>query len=134
VAPLPLPNQAAGASNVLAIPADAPAARKDAAFRFIEMIQSEEWQRKYAELSGNPPGRIGMITPEAKSKWPTLEMFDAAASKPSRSNLPIGYEKDFNRISDVIAAEMSAMVADRYGPNEAAKRIVAVLNRDVLRK
>lgn len=134
VAPLPFLNMAGGPSNALAMPKDIKPERKELVWKFIALAAAPEWQRKYAELSGNPPGRIGMITPEAKSKWPTLEMFDAAASKPSRSHLPIGYEKDFNRISDVIAAEMSAMVADRYGPNEAAKRIVAVLNRDVLRK
>jgi multiple sugar transport system substrate-binding protein len=131
---LPFLNMAGGPSNALAMPKDIKPERKELVWKFMALASSPEWQRKYAELTGNPPGRVGMISPEAKAKWPTLEMFDAAASKPSRSHLPIGYEKDFNRISDVIAAEMSAMVAERYGPAEAAKRIVATLNRDVLRK
>lgn len=134
VAPLPFVNMAGGPSNALAMPKDIAPARKELVWKFMTLVASEEWQRKYAEIAGNPPGRMGMITDAARDKWPTLAMFAEAASRPSRSHLPIGYEKDFNRISDIVAGELSAMVTGKYGPEEAAKRVVATLQRDVLKR
>jgi multiple sugar transport system substrate-binding protein len=134
VAPLPFVNMAGGPSNALAMPKDIKPERKELVWKFMALAASLEWQRKYAEISGNPPGRVGVITDAAKQKWPTLQNFTDAASKPARSHLPIGYEKDFNRISDTIAAELSAMISDKYGPEDAAKRIVTTLTRDVLKK
>lgn len=134
VAPLPYLNMAGGPSNALTMPKDIKPERKELVWKFIALAASPEWQRKYGEISGNPPGRVGMVTDAARAAWPTLALFDEAASKPSRSHLPIGYEKEFNKISDTIANEMSAMVSGRIGPDEAAKRIVAGLERDVLKK
>lgn len=134
VAPLPFVNMAGGPSNALAMPKDIKPERKELVWKFMALAANPEWQRKYAEISGNPPGRLGMISDAAKQRWPSLPMFAEATSRPSRSHLPIGREKDFNRISDTIAAELSAMVSEKYGPEEAAKRIVATLTRDVLKK
>lgn len=133
VAPLPFANMAGGPSNALAMPKDIAADRKELVWKFMALAASPEWQRKYAEITGNPPGRVGMVTDAARARWPTLALFDEAASRPSRSHLPIGYEKDFNRVSDIIAGELSAMVSGKYGSDEAAKRIVAALQRDVLK-
>ena len=134
VAPLPFRNMAGGPSNALAMPKDIKPERKELVWKFMALAASPDWQRKYAEVTGNPPGRVGMVTDAAKAKWPTLALFDKAASSPSRSHLPIGYEKDFNKISDVIAAELSAMATGKYGSDAAAKRIVETLHRDVVRK
>lgn len=134
VAPLPFVNMAGGPSNALAMPKDIAPERKELAWKFMALAASPEWQRKYAEISGNPPGRVGMVTDAARDKWPTLAMFDEATSRPSRSHLPLGYEKDFNRVSDIIAGELTAMVAGKYGSDEAARRIVAALQRDVLKR
>jgi multiple sugar transport system substrate-binding protein len=134
VAKLPFANMAGGPSNALAMPKDIAPERKELVWKFIALAASPEWQQKYAEITGNPPGRVGMVTEAAKAQWPTLAMFDAAASAPSRSHLPLGYENDFTKVSDIIANEMSAMVTGKYGSAEAAKRIVEALNRDVIRK
>jgi len=134
VAPLPFANMAGGPSNALAMPKEIAADRKELVWKFMALAASPEWQRKYAEITGNPPGRVGMVTDAARASWPTLALFDEAASRPSRSHLPIGYEKDFNRVSDIIAGELSAMVSGKYGSDEAAKRIVAALQRDVLKR
>lgn len=133
VAPLPFANMAGGPSNALAMPKDIAPDRKELVWKFMSLAASPEWQRKYAEISGNPPGRLGMVTDAARAQWPTLALFAEAASRPSRSHLPIGYEKDFNRVSDIVAGELSAMVSGKYGPDEAAKRIVVALQRDVLK-
>jgi len=127
VAPLPLRNQAAGPSNVLAIPADRPAERKDAAFRFLALIQSPEWQRKYGEIGGNPPARLGMVTEEARRLWPELPIFEKAAAESTSSFMPRGHEGDFSRWSAMVAENVTAMVAGRVDAAGAA----AALHRDL---
>jgi len=129
VAPLPLPNQAAGASNVLAIPADVAPSRKDAAFRFLEMIQSPEWQQKYAEIGGNPPARLGMLSPEALRLWPELPIFGKAAAESTGSFMPRGKEGEFARINAVVGEHMTAMVAGRQDAARAAEQ----MHRDLTR-
>ncbi len=55
VARIPYPNMAGGPSNCLAIAKDTPAEKKELVWKFMALASSPEWQRKYAELSGNPP-------------------------------------------------------------------------------
>jgi multiple sugar transport system substrate-binding protein len=129
VAPLPLPNQAAGPSNVLAIPADRPAARKDAAFRFLAMIQSPEWQQKYGEIGGNPPARLGMLTEEARRLWPELPIFEKAAAESTGSFMPRGREGEFNRWNAIVGEHVTAMVAGR----QDAPRTAELMHRDLAR-
>ncbi|PZW41080.1 carbohydrate ABC transporter substrate-binding protein (CUT1 family) [Humitalea rosea] len=120
VVPLPFRNQAAGPSNVLAIPADRPAARKDAAFRFLALIQSAEWQQKYGEIGGNPPARLGMLTDEARRRWPELPIFEKAAAESTGSFMPHGHEGDFNRWNAMVGEAVTAMVAGRIDAAAAA--------------
>ncbi|NKC31152.1 ABC transporter substrate-binding protein [Falsiroseomonas selenitidurans] len=131
VAPLPLPNQAAGASNVLAIPADAAPERKDAAFAFLAMIQSAEWQQKYAEIGGNPPARLGMLTPEARRIWPELPIFEKAAAESTGSFMPRGKEGEFARFNAVVGEHVTAMVAGRQDAARAAEQMHRDLTRAV---
>lgn len=129
VAPLPLRNQAAGPSNVLAIPADRPAARKDAAFAFLAMIQSPEWQQKYAEIGGNPPARLGMLTDEARRLWPELPIFERAAAESTGSFMPRGKESEFARWNAIVGEHVTAMVAGRADAARAAEQ----MHRDLAR-
>jgi multiple sugar transport system substrate-binding protein len=129
VAPLPLLNQAAGASNVLAVPADRPAARKDAAFRFLAMIASPEWQQKYGEISGNPPARLGMITPAARAAWPELPIFEKAAAESTGSFMPRGHEGEFNRWNAIVGETITAMAAGRLDAPRAAEAMHRDLSR-----
>ncbi len=134
VARIPYPNMAGGPSNCLAIAKDTPAEKKELVWKFMALASSPEWQRKYAELSGNPPGRRGMVTEAAKAKWPWLPLFDELTSMDSRSHLPIGYEKDFNKFSDLFTEQMTAMIAGRLSPGEAAQRFAERFNRELARK
>ncbi|MGL5114040.1 MAG: ABC transporter substrate-binding protein [Beijerinckiaceae bacterium] len=133
VARIPYPNMAGGPSNCLAIAKDTPAEKKELVWKFMELIATVEWQQKYAELSGNPPGRRGMVTDAARAKWPWLPLFDELTSMDSRSHLPIGYEKDFNKFSDLFTEQMTAMVAGRISPDEAAQRFADRFNRELAR-
>lgn len=131
VAPLPLPNQAAGASNVLAIAADLTPARKDAAFRFLELIQSAEWQQNYAEIGGNPPARLGMLTDAARRRWPELPIFEKAAAESTGSFMPRGKEGEFARFNAVVGEHVTAMVAGRIDAARAAEQMHRDLTRAV---
>jgi multiple sugar transport system substrate-binding protein len=134
VAKLPFQNMAGGPSNCLAIAKDTPAEKQELVWKFMALAASSEWQQKYAELSGNPPGRRGMITDAARAKWPWLPLFDELTSMDSRSHLPIGYEKDFNKFSDMFTEQMTAMVAGKLTPDEAAQRFADRFNRELARK
>ncbi|MFM9975021.1 MAG: ABC transporter substrate-binding protein [Beijerinckiaceae bacterium] len=133
VAKIPYPNMAGGPSNCLAIAKDTPAEKKELVWKFMELVSSVEWQRKYAELSGNPPGRRGMISDAARAQWPWLPLFDELTSMDSRSHLPIGYEKDFNKFSDLFTEQMTAMVAGQISADEAARRFADRFNRELAR-
>ncbi|BBK36558.1 ABC transporter substrate-binding protein [Allostella sp. ATCC 35155] len=131
VAPLPFPNLAGGPSNALAMPKEITAERKALVWKFIELASRPEWQRRYAVMTGNPPGRIGSVDAEAREKWPHLPLFEASASRKSRSHLPIGFENDYNRFSSIFTESMTAMVAGRLTPEAAAERISAGLKREI---
>ena len=131
VAPLPFPNLAGGPSNALAMPKEIPAARKALVWKFIELASRPEWQRRYAVMTGNPPGRVGSVDAEAREKWPHLPLFEASASRKSRSHLPIGFENDYNRFSSLFTESMTAMVAGRLTPEAAAERITSGLKREI---
>jgi multiple sugar transport system substrate-binding protein len=134
VAPMPFANIAGGPSNALAMPKDIAPACKELVWKFIALAASPEWQRRYGEISGNPPGRVGMLTDEARRLWPTLALFEQSATRSSRSHLPIGYEKDFNRVSDIVTDALTAMVAGNLTPAAAARQIQLAIERDVLRR
>ena len=127
VAPLPLANQAAGPSNVLAVPADLPDDRKNLAFAFLAMISSPEWQAKYAEISGNPPARLGAITGEAYEAWPEIRIFEEAAAVSTGSFMPRGLEGSFNEINAVVVEAVTGMISDQLTADEAADQIHASL-------
>jgi multiple sugar transport system substrate-binding protein len=134
VTKMPFLNMAGGPSNCLAVPKEISVERKELVWRFLALAATPEWQANYALMSGNPPGRRGMISAEARAKWPTLQMFDELTSMDSRSHLPIGLEKDFNKFSDLFTEHMTAMVAGRIGPDEAAQRFAAAFNRELGRR
>ncbi|BBK43478.1 ABC transporter substrate-binding protein [Allostella vacuolata] len=131
IAPLPFPNLAGGPSNALAMPKDISAERKELVWKFIQMAASPEWQRRYALVTGNPPGRVGSVDAEARAKWPFLALFEASASRPSRSHLPIGFENEYNRFSSIFTEGMTAMVAGRLTPDAAARQIATGLKREI---
>lgn len=129
VAPVPFKAMAAGPSNVLAIPKAIAPERKEAVWRFIELAASPEWQTRYAEMTGNPPGRAGSLSDAARKKWPHLEMFEKETFKSNvRSYMPLGLEKDFNRFAKIVTDSM-AMMMSGVPPRKAAEQMHASLVR-----
>jgi len=130
VAPLPVPDEAGGPSNVLAIPAALPEDRKALAFKFIELIQRPEWQQRYAEMSGNPPARLGSLTDKARQDWPEIPVFEASMSRAGQSYLPVGYEGDFAKWSNIVAEGVTGMVSGALTLDEATAQIHDELSRE----
>ncbi|NBC30663.1 MAG: extracellular solute-binding protein [Spirochaetes bacterium] len=123
VAPLPFLDEASGPSNTLAIPADLDEDTKQMAFEFIKMAQSPEWQRKYGEISGNPPAREGMLTDKAREDWPHLPVFEASTERASYSYLPEGLETEYNEFSSIITENISALASGQLDADEATDEI-----------
>jgi ABC-type glycerol-3-phosphate transport system substrate-binding protein len=123
VAPLPFADAAGGPSNVLAIPAALPKERKDLAFKFIELVQRPEWQRKYAEMTGNPPARIMPLSKEALAKWPEISVFVESTKNAKLSYLPVGKETEFAKWSNIVAEGVSGLAGGALTLDQAVNQI-----------
>jgi multiple sugar transport system substrate-binding protein len=77
---LPFPVTPGGASNSLHIAAKTDAKKKDAAWNFIVMATSPEWQRRYA-LTGSPAPRKGALTSADLAAHPELKVINDEAAK-----------------------------------------------------
>lgn len=123
VAPLPFPDEAGGPSNVLAIPAALSDERKELAFKFVELIQRPEWQQRYAEISGNPPARLGMMNDAIRTAWPELEVFEASTGRATKSYLPEGQEGNFAKWSAIVGDGVTGLVSGTLSLDEAVDMI-----------
>jgi multiple sugar transport system substrate-binding protein len=77
---LPLPVTPGGASNSLHLAVKTDAKKKEAAWRFIEMATTPEWQRRYA-LTGSPAPRKGVLTAADIAQEPQLKVINDEAAK-----------------------------------------------------
>ncbi len=123
VAPLPFADAAGGPSNVLAVPAALPKEKKDLAFKFIELIQRPEWQKRYAEMTGNPPARIQPLSKEALEKWPEIGVFVQSTKSAKLSYLPQGKETDFAKWSNIVAEGVSGLAGGALTLDQAVDQI-----------
>ena len=131
VAPVPFADEAGGPSNVLAIPAKLPEERKALAFKFIEMIQSPEWQQRYMEITGNPPARLIPLTDKARADWPQLDVFVKSAARAKQSYLPLGHEGDFVKWSSIVADGVTGLASGGLTLDQATDRIHGELAREL---
>ena len=77
---LPFAVTPGGASNSLHLAAKTDAKKKDAAWKFIELAASPEWQNRYA-LTGSPAPRKGVLTAADLAKEPQLKVINDEAAK-----------------------------------------------------
>jgi multiple sugar transport system substrate-binding protein len=80
IAPLPFQVTPGGASNSLHLAAKTDAKKKDAAWRFVEMAASPEWQNKYA-LTGSPAPRKAALSAADLAANPHLKVINDEAAK-----------------------------------------------------
>jgi len=77
---LPFPVTPGGASNSLHLAAKTDAKKKEAAWNFIVMAASPEWQSRYA-LTGSPAPRKGALTAADLAAHPHLKVINDEAAK-----------------------------------------------------
>ena len=130
VAPLPFPDEAGGPSNVLAIPAALDDERKALACKFIQMVQRPEWQEAYAEMSGNPPARLGTLTDKARADWPEIPVFEASSARATRTYLPEGLEDQYNKLAAIVSEGISGLASGALDVDGATDQIHGELTRE----
>jgi multiple sugar transport system substrate-binding protein len=115
-----------GTSNVIAMPADLPAAKKVLVWNYIKMITSPYWQEQYVALSGQLAPRPGSLTQAVLQQKPFLALFqktqDAAATH-DIDRLPKGFETKYNEFAKIVTEECQRMVTNNLDPAATAKRI-----------
>jgi len=80
IAPLPFPVTPGGASNSLHLAAKTDPKKKEAAWNFIQMAASPEWQNRYA-MTGSPAPRKGVLTAAEIAANPHLKVINDEAAK-----------------------------------------------------
>lgn len=115
-----------GSSNVITMPSELDDERKQLVWEFIELVTSEEWQRKFAELGASPSPRPGAVPEGITEVVPhfdlllrTMKEADAAGV----DRIPTGYEVEFNEFAKLIQEETQRMIIEDLDPAETAARI-----------
>ncbi|HEX7022903.1 MAG TPA: extracellular solute-binding protein [Trueperaceae bacterium] len=99
-----------GPSNVLAIPKAISPEKKELVWDFIKLFSSEEWQRKYAEIAGQPPARSEVLTEAYLQQHPQMATFVQAAQN-AKSYFPPGMRDNYTEFRDLaITATLDAVV------------------------
>jgi len=125
VAP-PLHPPFGGSSNVLAIPSEIDDDTKQLVWDFIELVASEELQKRFAEAAASPAPRPGAVPDDIKDAVPHFDillqtMNEASAAGVDR--IPTGFEIQYNEFSKMVQEEVQRMLIEDLDPADAAARI-----------
>ena len=126
VAETPTETPLGGTSNVIAMPAGLPPARKQLVWDYIRLIISPHWQEQYVALSGQLAPWPHALTPEELAAKPFLAVFQAAQDKAAAKGidrLPTGFETTYNEFAKIVTEEAQRMVIDNADPAAVAKRM-----------
>jgi multiple sugar transport system substrate-binding protein len=132
VARAPFPQVPGGVSNSLHLPAGLEQAKADAAWDFIKLATSPEWQQRYTQSAAAPAPRKGSVTPEALSKTPELELFgqlneQAVTIFPSDPK----QREQFGKISDAVSTAAIRLITSDTQVGEIADQLQQDLQRAV---
>lgn len=111
-----------GVSNSIHLPAGLDERTEQAAWEFIELASSAEWQERYTELAAVPAPRAGSITEEALIDRPELELFQELADE-AVSIYPQDAQQreEFTRLSQIVSeAAITLTTTDTPTPEVAA--------------
>jgi multiple sugar transport system substrate-binding protein len=130
VAGLPFPVEPGGASNSLHIAAKSDTKKKDAAWNFIVMAASPEWQRAYG-LTGSPAPRKNTLTAADFAANPHLKAINDEAARaqnlfPSVPAVRAGYN-DF-------ATQVTKAAMRMISTQDPTPRVLADLQRELERE
>ena len=111
-----------GVSNSIHLPTGLDERTEQAAWEFIELASSAEWQERYTELAAVPAPRAGSITEEALTDRPELELFQELADE-AVSIYPQDAQQreEFTRLSQIVSeAAITLTTTDTPTPEVAA--------------
>lgn len=117
-----------GASNVLAIPASISEERQQLAWEFIELFTTEEWQRKYATIAGQPPARGGVLSDEFLAENPNMATFVESAET-ARDFIPPGMAENYTRFRDLSIEATLAVVVQGQDADAALDEFQSQIDR-----
>jgi multiple sugar transport system substrate-binding protein len=115
-----------GSSNVITMPSELDEGRKQLVWDFIELVTSEEWQRKFAELGASPSPRPGAVPEGITEVVPHFDLLLETMEEADQAGvdrIPTGYEVEFNEFAKLITEETQRMIIEDLDPADAAARI-----------
>ncbi len=130
VAAMPFPHQTAGASNGFAIARRQK--HKDLAWAFIRMVTSEEWMKRYGEMTAVTPARQGSLTERALKDAPWLTTF-AEIQRTGKDYLIPGLESYQNEIDKTVMNRVADVFFGTKSVDDALAQIQADLDQIIKR-
>jgi multiple sugar transport system substrate-binding protein len=131
VGALPFPMTPGGASNSLHLAAKTDARKKDAAWNFIVMAASAEWQNRYA-LTGSPAPRKGSLTPADLAANPHLKVINDEAAK-ARNLFPEvqAVRAEYNDFATLVTRAAMRMISTQDPTAKVLSELQAELARQL---
>lgn len=132
IAAPPFENVPGGVSNSIHLPAGLNEAEEDAAWEFIELAASPDWQERYSELASVPAPREGSISAKALENNPDLELFQELAEK-ANTIFPTTPEhrESFSRISQAVSQAAVRLISSEDSTESIAADLQAELEKSV---
>ncbi len=129
VGALPFSVTPGGASNGLHLAAKTDAKKKDAAWKFIELAASPEWQNRYA-MTGSPAPRKGVLTAADLAKEPQLKVINDEAAK-AKNLFPTvqAVRANYNDFATAVTKSGMKMISTA----EPTEKVLAELQRELER-
>jgi multiple sugar transport system substrate-binding protein len=131
IAGLPFPVTPGGASNSLHLAAKTDAKKKEAAWNFVVMAASPEWQHSYA-LTGSPAPRKGVLTAADIAAKPQLRTINDEAAK-ARNLFPElqPVRANYNDFATLVTKAAMKMISTQEPTAKALADLQAELERQV---
>ncbi|WP_271982847.1 ABC transporter substrate-binding protein [Pseudoclavibacter terrae] len=120
-----------GVSNSIHLPSGLDPRTEDAAWKFVELAASPEWQQRYTELAAVPAPRAGSITEEALEDRPELELFQELADEAVSIYPEDGQQKEeFTRLSQIVSEAAINLTTTETPTAEIARGLQEQLERE----
>ena len=128
---LPFPVTPGGASNSLHLAAKTDAKKKEAAWNFIQLAASPEWQSRYA-LTGSPAPRKGALKPADLAANPHLKVINDEAAK-ARNLFPEVQKvrADYNDFATLVTKAAMKMISTQEPTPKVLAELQSELERSV---
>ena len=128
---LPFQVTPGGASNSLHLAAKTDAKKKEAAWNFVQMAASPEWQNRYA-LTGSPAPRKGALKPSDLQANPHLKVINDEAAK-ARNLFPEVQKvrADYNDFATLVTKAAMKMISTQEPTPKVMAELQSELERNV---